>query len=223
MPILPENEFATSNKLDLNKIMVKPANELETKVCFALFEAAGYKFDCGEKRRLYDCLHIINDTDLFGWGIPDILKVLSIYDFVWSQAPDWATKLCKTQNSLLAWVGDNLCQGIMCSLDYNANTWDNVISERPQSAKPKWNVGDKCKYSGGDSAGTIVVSKPDVRGLLIILDDSDEYIRVYENQLEPYLSERDKLIQRLAGELGYLCPSAEVVNKVVDLGWRPTK
>lgn len=56
----------------------------------------------------------------------------------------------------------------------------------------------EARVSYPTGTGKLIVSEPDINGVVIVMDDSGEYRRIYKDNISPLISERDKLIDILS-------------------------
>lgn len=82
-------------------------------------------------------------------------------------------------------------------------------------------VGEWCSARALPTAKWVLVEALKAEGekvACVVLDTKQLY---WFSEFKPYAeNERDEAIETLARELGELCPLPEVVNKVIDLGYR---
>lgn len=101
-----------------------------------------------------------------------------------------------------------------------------ISRPRKQNWTPK--AGEPCEFDVG--GGDWVYALPLFVGKTVIVfenDHGDECRATSIDRFRPAQTktekERERLIELLANQLGELCPLPEVVNAVIDAGWRPQK
>lgn len=209
----------------------KPTTELEYRALMAVMQADGWTVCKGHngwntfERTL--CIY----HGVIRWSSAPINEI-PLQEALFRGAPDWAVDIVYCNNDF-HWRGEDRTKRIGSNSEWvrhkNAPISDlPPIATRPQPAtEPVWPepgslppVGAECEYEGS----TVKVEYSDDKTSQVLARFPDGQLAILKGYwLKPIQTEREKLIEQLASELGELCPVTEVVSAVVDAGWRPTK
>ena len=111
---------------------------------------------------------------------------------------------------------DNDTLSRCCSIGYALRQWNYIESDF------QLKVGETYKFKVGDKNSCELV------GELVCVTDEMYIVKIngneypyykYKTTIRQYVSEHNKMVMTLARELGTLCPSPEVVKKIISLGY----